>query len=116
MGSGMGGRRKAVTMVAMGLLLCLAQASALAAPSLARQKELRDLLLQDCGACHGMTLKGGLGPALTPEALAGKSPEFLRKTITQGRPGTPMPPWGNLLSDSDIDWLVQTLLRGEAIR
>ncbi|HEB77798.1 MAG TPA: cytochrome c [Methylothermaceae bacterium] len=87
---------------------------AIASPSPERQKELRNLLIQDCGSCHGMTLKGGLGPPLVPEALAGKSPEFLRRTIVEGRPGTPMPPWGGLLSDADIDWLVEILLDGEA--
>jgi len=112
----MASRRAALATLAAGLWLCLVPASVLAAPSPARQNELRDLLLQDCGSCHGMTLKGGLGPALTPQALAGKSPESLRRTIVQGRPGTPMPPWGGMLSADDIDWLVQTLLRGEAIR
>ena len=28
-----------------------------------RSEELRNLLIQDCGSCHGITLKGGLGPA-----------------------------------------------------
>ncbi len=94
--------------------LLLVVTTVCAAPAPARQAELRDLLLQDCGSCHGMTLKGGLGPPLTPEALAGKSPELLRRTIVEGRPGTPMPPWGGLLSDADIDWLVKILLNGEA--
>ncbi len=87
---------------------------AIASPSPERQKELRNLLIQDCGSCHGMPLRGGRGPPLVPEALAGKSPEFLRRTIVEGRPGTPMPPWGGLLSDADIDWLVEILLDGEA--
>ena len=34
-----------------------------------RISELNNLLIQDCGSCHGMTMKGGLGPALTPEVL-----------------------------------------------
>ena len=57
-----------------------------------RQAELRNLLLQDCGSCHGMRLTGGLGPALTPQALQGKSREQLIATVSEGRPGTPMPP------------------------
>jgi hypothetical protein len=36
-----------------------------------RQKELIHLVRQDCGSCHGMTLQGGLGPALLP-ANAGR--------------------------------------------
>lgn len=78
-------------------------------PSVARQTELRDLLHQDCGSCHGMRLTGGLGPALTAQALAGKPRELLVATISQGRAGTPMPPWKALLSEDDIAWLVDYL-------
>ncbi|MGB7931756.1 MAG: cytochrome c [Gammaproteobacteria bacterium] len=74
--------------------------------SLERQAELRNLLLQDCGSCHGMRLTGGLGPALTPQALQGKSREQLIATVSEGRPGTPMPPWKPLLSATEIAWLV----------
>ncbi len=77
--------------------------------SAGRQKELKNLLYQDCGSCHGMKLTGGLGPALTPQALQGKSGEFLATTIRYGRAGTPMPPWGPLLSDADIRWLANYL-------
>ena len=77
-----------------------------------RQTELLHLLRHDCGSCHGMTLKGGLGPSLLPDRLAGHAPEALRATIQHGRPGTPMPPWRGILNDPEIDWLVQTLLRG----
>ena len=78
-----------------------------------RQNELKDLLYQDCGSCHGMRLSGGLGPSLTKPALQGKSREFLFVTISDGRFGTPMPPWGKLLSDADIYWLVDFLMQGE---
>jgi len=74
-----------------------------------RQNELRHLLYQDCGSCHGMRLTGGLGPALTPEALHGKPRELLIATVSEGRPGTPMPPWKPLLSKTEIAWLVDTL-------
>jgi mono/diheme cytochrome c family protein len=33
-----------------------------AALDTARQAELLHLLKHDCGSCHGMTRKGGLGP------------------------------------------------------
>ena len=75
-----------------------------------RQQELENLLEQDCGSCHGSLLKGGLGPALLPDALAGKSAEFLKITILDGRLNTAMPPWRPLLSESDVDWLVSRLL------
>jgi len=78
-------------------------------PTPQRQNELRNLLEQDCGSCHGMTLRGGLGPALTAEAMQKKSIELLTTTIREGRPGTPMPAWKHLLSEADIHWLAQTL-------
>ena len=77
-----------------------------------RITELKDLLLQDCGSCHGMTMKGGLGPALTPDALKNKSREIIRLTITNGRQGTPMPPWKNILTKQEINWIVNTLYKG----
>ncbi|HSJ47409.1 MAG TPA: cytochrome c [Gammaproteobacteria bacterium] len=92
-------------------LLAMTQAS-LAGPSGARQLELRHLLIQDCGSCHGMTLKGGLGPALRPANLEGKPDELLINTILHGRPGTAMPPWQALLSEEDAVWLVETLRAG----
>ena len=81
----------------------------------ARQQALRHLLAQDCGSCHGLTLQGGLGPALTRAALAGKSPEMLRAVILQGRPGTPMAPWQPFMSEAEAAWLVQQLLEGKAL-
>jgi len=77
-----------------------------------RRVELKDLLLQDCGSCHGMTMKGGLGPALTADVLHTKSRQMITSTIREGRPGTPMPPWKSILSEQEIQWLVETLYTG----
>jgi len=74
-----------------------------------RKKELQHLLKHDCGSCHGMTLNGGLGPALLPQALKNKSDEFLFLTIQHGRPGTPMPPWQGLLTKQDTHWIIKLL-------
>ncbi|HET7527856.1 MAG TPA: cytochrome c, partial [Burkholderiaceae bacterium] len=63
----------------------------------ARQAELVRMVRHDCGACHGMRLTGGLGPALTPQALADKPLDSLVATVVHGRPGTPMPPWRAML-------------------
>ncbi|WP_269471125.1 c-type cytochrome [Sulfuriflexus mobilis] len=79
-----------------------------------RREELHNLLLQDCGSCHGMTMKGGLGPALTPDALSNKSRQMIEATILYGRPGTPMPPWNTLLTKEEVRWLVDTLYSGIA--
>lgn len=78
----------------------------------ARQQELIYLLKQDCGSCHGMTLKGGLGPSLLPGALAGKPAELLVTTILEGRPGTAMPPWKAMLTEDEANWLVTQMQRG----
>lgn len=77
-----------------------------------RQSKLARIVLQDCGSCHGMTLRGGLGPPLTPRALGEHSTESLALVILGGRPGTPMPPWRKLLSESEADWIAGRLKAG----
>ena len=80
--------------VSIGLVAITSlSASVLAEPSVERQQELKHLLKHDCGSCHGMTLKGGLGPALLPENLIDKADEVLKQTILHGRNGM-MPPMG----------------------
>jgi cytochrome c55X len=96
-------------------LLALSQIASAADPAVAdpqRVQYLHNLLVEDCGSCHGLTMKGGLGPPLLPESLAGKPTAFLVATILDGRPGTPMPPWRPFLSESDATWMVETLERG----
>ena len=78
-------------------------------PSSDRQQELMHLLLADCGSCHGMTMKGGLGPPLRRDDLAEKPDEFIFITIREGRAGTPMPPWNEFLTDSEIRWMIDVL-------
>lgn len=82
------------------------------APSGARAAELVHLVRQDCGSCHGMTLLGGLGPALTPEALHSRAPASLAAAIYYGRPGTPMPPWKPFMSESEALWIANQLKAG----
>ena len=77
-----------------------------------RQKEILHLLKHDCGSCHGMTLKGGLGPSLKPDAINKMSTEQIVATITYGRPGTPMPPWKPFFNQQEIVWLTQQLQQG----
>lgn len=93
----------------LGLLLLAAPALAADIPA-ERQKELVRLVRQDCGSCHGMTLQGGLGPALTAAALKGKPASGLAATIIGGRPGTPMPPWKQFLSEAEAEWIVDKLM------
>lgn len=93
------------------LCLYLLGASSLSAdePPLERQAELRNLLKHDCGSCHGLTLKGGLGPSLLAQDLALKPDDYLVDTIQNGRQGTAMPPWKPFISDQETRWLVQEL-------
>jgi cytochrome c55X len=103
-----------------GLLCCLAisllggmkSVAAEESMSTQRQTELVRLVRQDCGSCHGMTLAGGLGPALLPSLLREKPAESLVATILYGRPGTPMPPWGAFLNENEASWIVDKLLKG----
>jgi cytochrome c55X len=96
------------------LLLIQSGGLALAAdPPEARQKELGHLVRQDCGSCHGMTMAGGLGLSLRPEALRDKPKESLVATILYGRPGTAMPPWKPFLTEAEAEWIVETLLKGQ---
>lgn len=78
----------------------------------ARQNELLYFIKHDCGSCHGMTLKGGLGPALLPETLAAKPKDYLVATILEGRINTAMPPWKSMLSHNDAVWITEQLQNG----
>ncbi len=99
--------------LAAGAVGCLAAASLAAAePAGPRRAALARLVRQDCGSCHGMTLKGGLGPALTRDALRGKPAESLVVTVLYGRPGTAMPPWRTFVSESEAVWIVRQLQEG----
>lgn len=93
-------------------LLFAAQAGASDDIAEQRQQELRNLLVQDCGSCHGLTLKGGLGPALLPDKLSSQSLDYLSAVILDGRPGSAMPPWRALLSPAEARWIAERLLEG----
>lgn len=95
------------------LAVCAWAAAAQAGePAAARQQQLVRMVRQDCGACHGMQLTGGLGPALTPAALADKPLDSMTAVIFGGRPGTPMPPWRGLLTEAEARWIAQALAAG----
>jgi cytochrome c55X len=77
-----------------------------------RQSELLNLLKHDCGSCHGLPPKGGLGPSLMPDVLADKNDQLLLDAIQNGRAGTAMPPWRSFLSIDDSRWLITQLRQG----
>ncbi len=56
-----------------------------------------------------MRLTGGLGPALTREAMADFPLDSLVAVIFHGRPGTPMPPWKAMLSEDEARWIALRL-------
>lgn len=100
----------------LSLLLVSPAVAALAQPAgeldAARAAALVRMVRQDCGSCHGMRLTGGLGPALTPAALADFPLDSLAATIYHGRPGTPMPPWRAMLSEAEAHWIAVRLQQG----
>ncbi|MCB1959307.1 MAG: cytochrome c [Rhodocyclaceae bacterium] len=83
-----------------------------AAPAPDRRAELINMVRQDCGSCHGLTFKGGLGPALLPDALAGKPAEALVSTVLYGRAGTAMPGWARFMNAQEAAWIVAQLMEG----
>lgn len=85
---------------------------ALADVDIARQNELLYFVKHDCGSCHGMTLKGGLGPALLPQTLSAQPKSYLVNTILEGRKNTAMPPWKSMLTVDDATWIAEQLQQG----
>lgn len=77
-----------------------------------REKELTNLVRQDCGSCHGMTLQGGLGRSLAQERIRQFDDDTLVAIILGGVPGTPMPPWRGLITDEEVRWIVGRLKTG----
>jgi len=74
---------------------------------------LKNLVHQDCGSCHGLTLKGGLGPDIRPDALSHYDIETLSEVVLDGIPGTAMPPWRPLMSEADAKKIAEYLLQGD---
>ena len=104
--------KTAVLPLVCALLASVAQAQTAPQPSAQRAAELVRMVRQDCGSCHGMRLTGGLGPALTREALVGKPPNYLSAVIFHGIAGTPMPPWSAMLQEGEALWSAEQLAQG----
>lgn len=97
-----------LVLLGVAVVAATAQAESLTA----RQLELVNMVRQDCGSCHGLTFKGGLGPALRPEDLRDKPLESLVATVMVGRPGTAMPGWSPFMTESEAEWIVRRLKQG----
>ncbi|CTQ63337.1 c-type cytochrome [Roseibium album] len=94
---------------AIGLLCCTPALAGETSPS----ADLVDLVHQDCGSCHGLTLKGGLGPDIRPQSLSHYDVETLSTVVLDGIPETAMPPWRPLMSEADAKRVAEYLLQGE---
>ncbi|MDH5526258.1 MAG: cytochrome c [Nitrospirota bacterium] len=81
-------------------------------PDAERQAVILEMVTGVCGMCHGADLSGGLGPALTPEALKGKDAAAVAEIILNGRPDTPMAPFAGVLNTDDAAWLARKLKSG----
>src|ERR1700674_1053236 len=74
--------------------------------------DFRVLYGQNCAGCHGVEGKGGAAIALAnPVFLAIADESVIRRTASNGVPGTPMPAFaqsaGGMLTDKQIDVIVQ---------
>jgi cytochrome c55X len=98
--------------VAFPLLVLLPLVAGATEPALERRAELIHLLRQDCGSCHGLTLKGGLGPPLLPASLDERAADGIAQVILEGVKGTPMPPWKIELAPAEALWLARQLKQG----
>ena len=100
------------SMPALAVALLLLASPRLSAGETRSAADLDALLHQDCGSCHGLTLKGGLGSPLLADTLRDRPDDDLVEIILNGLPGTPMPPWRSLLSRDDALWIVRRLKAG----
>lgn len=75
-------------------------------------KEMSEFVRQDCGACHGLSLKGGLGKPLLKEHLEDYDLETIEMIILEGIPETAMPPWRGVLSEEQVKWIAKSLKEG----
>ena len=102
----------ALSLLFLFCLFPLAPAAMAQPPDEARKAGLTRLVRQDCGSCHGMTLKGGLGKPLLPHDLKEQTVSELADIILDGVPGTPMPGWRGLLSRDEAYWIARQLKSG----
>lgn len=100
----------AIGIIAQFVLAAVASATELSAGDAAR---LTDFVRQDCGSCHGLTLKGGLGRPLLPKDLEHYEVEGLADIILHGIPKTAMPGWDRILNRREAEWIAGALKAGK---
>ena len=68
------------------------------------------LFASACARCHGANASGtDLGPTLVGAQAMGKDDSALHDTIANGRTGTSMPSWGDLIGSQDVDNIIAYL-------
>lgn len=97
---------------ALGIAIVLLASTAFAADMI-DPAALKRLVHQDCGSCHGLSLKGGLGPDLRSQSLEHYDLDALKTVILDGIPDTAMPPWRPLMTEEEADWIARYLLEPE---
>lgn len=71
----------------------------------------------NCTGCHGVDLKGGIGPNLTDDTwIHGGRPEQIVQTITNGVAAKGMPTWGPILGPEKINQVAAYILSRQAGR
>lgn len=107
-------KRRSPVVVALLSGLLIAPAAAVGTEEV-EEARLANLVIQDCGSCHGLTLRGGLGPSLRPESLERLPVEAIAAIIREGVPGSAMPPWKPLLTPEEIHWISRQLKSGALV-
>lgn len=75
----------------------------------ANEEDVSQIYQQYCKECHGEDRLGAMGPALLPQNLTRLRKIQAREVIKNGRPATQMPPFGEQLSDGQIEALVKRI-------
>lgn len=75
--------------------------------SQAPQRTAAEIYATTCAACHGTRLQGGQAPSLlSSKYIYGTEDEVVAQGIRQGYPAKGMPGWNGLLSEQEIQSLV----------
>lgn len=95
----------------VSLALCLAASVSVlpmaAAQAANGQGVAKEVFQENCAACHGETLQGGIGPSLMDDEWKhGSSGEDIAKSISVGFPENEMPGYADILSEDVIRSLV----------
>ena len=72
----------------------------------AQKPDAQALFQKHCSECHGKDRLGLVGPALLPQNLVRVRRKAAKTAIINGLEATQMPPFGEVLSDGEIDALV----------